>query len=87
MKRNYLDMNREMTTKDWVITQLLLLIPIVNIVLLLIWGFQSNENSKFLTRKRYSQALLIFFAIIIVLYAIVFLGILVFGLSVGAIGH
>ena len=87
MKRNYLDMNREMTTRDWVITQLLLLIPIVNIVFLLIWGFQSNENSKFLTRKRYSQALLIFFAIIIALYAIVFLGILVFGLSVGAIGH
>jgi len=55
-------MQQQMSVKDWLSTLLLLMIPIVNIVLLFIWGF-SREN----IRKNYARAMLIVFGIVITL--------------------
>jgi uncharacterized protein YacL len=52
-----------MKLKDWIITNLLMLIPVANIVLMFMWAFGSNVNPS---KKTYFQATLIWFAIGIV---------------------
>ena len=57
-----------MTVKGWLGTLLLLCIPVVNIVLLFVWGFGSgNEN-----RRNYAKASLIMIGIALILYIILF---------------
>ncbi|VDG98851.1 Uncharacterised protein [Lysinibacillus sphaericus] len=53
-------MNNQMTVKDWIVTLLILAIPIVNIIFLLIWAFGKEDS-----RKNYSRAALIVYSIII----------------------
>jgi len=53
-----------MTLGNWVVTMLLLLIPIANIVLMFVWAFGSNTNPS---KKTYFQATLIFAAIGIII--------------------
>jgi len=53
-----------MTLGNWIVTMLLLLIPIANIVLMFVWAFGSNTNPS---KKTYFQATLIFAAIGLVL--------------------
>ena len=57
-----------MTLKDWIITDLLLLIPIANLVLVFVWAFGSDVNRS---KKTYFQAQLIFVAIILGIYIII----------------
>ena len=54
-----------MTVGDWLITMLILIIPIVNIVMLFIWGFCNPDP-----RRNYARASLIWMAIGIVLMLI-----------------
>ena len=68
--------NQAMTLKDWIITYLLLLIPVANIVLMFIWAFGKDTNPS---KKTYFQAQLIILAVLLVLY------ILFFGAIIGAI--
>ena len=49
--------NQPMTLKDWVLTYLLLLIPIANIVLMFVWAFGKDVNKS---KKTLFQAQLIF---------------------------
>ncbi len=56
-----------MSLGDWIVTLLLMCIPIANIVLLFVWGFSSNVNTN---KKNYSRAMLIFMAIGFVLWII-----------------
>lgn len=49
-----------MTVGDWIITSLLLAIPIANIVLLFVWAFDSGTNPN---KKNFARAALIFAAI------------------------
>lgn len=72
---NHDEYSKPMTIKDWLITYLLMLIPIANIVLVFIWAFGSNVNKS---KKTYFQASLIMMGIVILLY-IVF-GIIIFSL-------
>jgi len=53
-----------MTFGDWVVTLLLLMIPVVNLVLLFVWAFSSETN---LNKKNFAKAQLIFMAVGIVL--------------------
>lgn len=56
-----------MSVKDWLITYLIMIIPIANIVFLFIWAFgSSNENPN---KVNWAKASLIWMAIGIVLYA------------------
>ncbi|MET0959853.1 MAG: hypothetical protein ABWX58_05960 [Psychrobacillus psychrotolerans] len=63
--------SNEMSVGDWLITMLILIIPIVNIVMLFIWGFGNPDP-----RRNYARASLIWMAIGIVLmlifYGVVF---------------
>ena len=43
---NYDEYSKPMTIKDWIITNLLMLIPIANIVLVFVWAFGSNVNKS-----------------------------------------
>ena len=53
-----------MKLKDWLLTQLVLLVPILNIVLIFKWAFGKDVNPS---KKTYFQASLIWTAIAIVL--------------------
>ncbi|WP_391118907.1 hypothetical protein [Psychrobacillus sp. L3] len=52
----------EMSVGDWLITMLIMIIPIVNIVMLFVWGFGNADP-----RRNYARASLIWMAISIVL--------------------
>ncbi|MEC0230582.1 hypothetical protein [Paenibacillus alba] len=56
-----------LSVKDWMITILLLAIPIVNIVMLFVWAFSGGVNP---TKANYAKASLIWAVIGIVLYII-----------------
>ncbi|WP_246096844.1 hypothetical protein [Psychrobacillus soli] len=60
----------EMSVGEWLITMLIMIIPIVNIVMLFVWGFGSPDK-----RRNYARASLIWMAISIVLI-IIFYGVI-----------
>lgn len=62
------------SVKEWLITNLIMMIPLVNIVMMLVWAFGSNTNPN---KANYFKAGLILFAIVMVIYlvlAVVFFG-------------
>lgn len=62
------------SVKEWLITNLILMIPLVNIVMMLVWAFSSNTNPN---KANYFKAALILFAIVMAIYlvlAVVFFG-------------
>ena len=62
------------SVKEWLITNLILMIPMVNLVMMLVWAFSSNTNPN---KANYFKAALILFAIVMVIYlvlAVVFFG-------------
>ena len=65
-----------MTTKEWLITLILLSIPLVNIVLFIIWAFSNTGN---LNRRNYCRAGLILLAVFLAIYVIVLILIMTVG--------
>lgn len=61
------DYAKVMTVGDWIVTSILMAIPIVNIIMLIVWISSANENPN---RKNWAIATLIFMGIAIVLYVI-----------------
>ena len=62
------------SVKEWLLTNLILMIPLVNIVMMLVWAFGSNTNPN---KANYFKATLILFAILMAIYlvlAVVFFG-------------
>lgn len=62
------------SVKEWLLTNLILMIPLVNIVMMLVWAFSSNTNPN---KANYFKAALILFAIVMAIYlvlAVVFFG-------------
>ncbi len=53
--------SRPMSVKDWVLTLIILALPLVNLVMLLVWAFGSNGN---INRKNYCLASLLVFAVV-----------------------
>lgn len=62
------------SVKEWLITNLILMIPLVNIVMMLVWAFGSNTNPN---KANYFKAALILFAIVMVIYLV--LAVVIFG--------
>ncbi len=61
---------RPLTVGEWMLTLLVLAIPLVNIVMYLYWAFASTGN---LNRRRFCQASLLWFLILVgfgILFAI-----------------
>lgn len=54
-------------TTDWIITFIILMIPIVNIIMLFVWAFGSGTEPS---KANFAKASLVFFAISIALYLI-----------------
>lgn len=61
----------EMSVGEWLISMLIMIIPIVNIVMLFIWGFGSPDP-----RRNYARASLIWMAICIGV-AVLFYGVVI----------
>lgn len=62
------------SVKEWLITNLILMIPMINLVMIFVWAFSSNTNPN---KANYFKAALILFAIVMAIYlvlAVVFLG-------------
>ena len=62
-----------MSVKDWLLTLLIIAIPVVGIVMLFVYAFGNNEN---LNRQNWAKAQLIVLAIV---FALVMLCLIVFG--------
>jgi hypothetical protein len=52
---------------DWILTLIILAIPIVNIVMLFVWGFSSGTNPS---KQNYCRAALIMTAVLVVLWVL-----------------
>ena len=58
-----------MTIGEWMVTLLILCIPCVNIIMMFVWAFGGSSKKS---KSNYFKASLIFTAIVLVLYFIVF---------------
>ncbi|WP_129595346.1 DUF4339 domain-containing protein [Seramator thermalis] len=67
-----------MKVKDWIITYLIMLVPVVNIVFLFIWAFSEGNHNP--NKVSWAKASLLWSAIILVLYFILFFVVLGAGL-------
>jgi hypothetical protein len=54
---------------EWMVTMLITAIPLVNIIMLFVWGFGSNTNPS---KANWAKAALIWMVIAVVLYFLVF---------------
>ena len=62
------------SVKEWLLTNLILMIPLVNIVMTIVWAFGSNTNPN---KANYFKAALILFAIVMAIYLV--LAVVIFG--------
>jgi len=67
-----------MAVKDWIITMIIMIIPVVNIIMLIVWATSQNDNPN---RKNWALAQLIFMAIGVVLYLLIF--VMIIGIFAG----
>ena len=66
---------KPVTVGDWIITYLLMSIPLVNIILMFVWAFGSNTPAS---KANWAKAMLIIMLFGIILYAAIFV---IFGLG------
>lgn len=69
-------MENQLNVKEWVLTLLLLAIPIVNIIFLILWSFKGNN-----LRRNYARATLIVTSIIIGIALIIGMAVTIIDLS------
>ena len=73
-----MDINNEqapaMSVKDWIITMLITMIPLVGFVMLFVWGFSDSANPN---KSNWAKASLIMVLILTGLYVV--FGVLIFG--------
>lgn len=62
------NMEEPMSVKEWLITDLLMLIPCVNLILVFVWAFSSSEKKS---KSNYFKANLIFAGCILAFYLII----------------
>ena len=69
-----------MSVKDWVITLIVLVIPLVNIIMLFVWAFGDGTVK---TKSNFAKAQLIMYLISIALIFLFFMLMISFGLFAG----
>lgn len=74
------EVEKVVSVQKWIITLLIMMIPLVNIICLIVWAFSNNENKN---RSNWAKAQLLIFLISIVLAIFFFMifGIAMLGLS------
>jgi len=60
------------TLGDWLITLLIAAIPLVGFIMLFVWAFGGNTN---INKANWAKATLIWIAVVVSLYLLVFIGI------------
>lgn len=70
-----------MKTSEWVVTFLITAIPLVGLIMLFVWGFGSGANPN---KANWAKAALLIYAIMIVLYILLFVILGVAGAASGA---
>ena len=60
--------------KEWLLTNLILMIPLVNLMMIFVWAFGPNTNPN---KANYFKAALILFAILMAIYLV--LAVVIFG--------
>lgn len=70
-----------MTVKQWLITYLIMLIPFVGLIFLFIWAFGSKSENP--SKIAWAKASLIWMAIVLVLYIVLFIA---FGAMIMSMG-
>ena len=60
--------NKIITTSEWIITKLIMFIPIVNIVMLIIWAFSQKTN---INKSNWAKANLIIMIFRVMFYFII----------------
>jgi hypothetical protein len=68
----------QMSIGNWIITFILLAIPLVNFIMLLIWAFDATSE-----RRNFARAYLIIFGIVLVLWILIVILMLILGASSG----
>jgi len=66
---------RPITVGDWFLTILISAIPIINIIMLFVWGFGSSTHPS---KANWAKAMLIWLVIAILFYFLIFVAILDF---------
>lgn len=61
--------NADTSVTDWLITFLVMIIPVVNLVMLFVWAFSGNGSQP--SRSNWAKAALIWALIVVGLYALV----------------
>ena len=69
-----------MTIGDWIVTSIVLAIPLVNLIMAFVWGFGSNTNPN---KANYCKAWLIVIAIFVALYILLFVFVIGAGAAAG----
>ncbi len=73
-----MELQKEVSFGEWFLTLFLMAIPIVNLVLLFVWGFGSNTK---VSKANWAKASLAWIAIMVVFYLIVFVILLGIGIN------
>lgn len=73
-----------MSVKDWVITLIVLMIPLVNVIMLFVWAFGDGTVK---TKSNFAKARLIIFLISIALVFLFVMLIVSFGLFAGVMDN
>lgn len=72
------NMEEPMSVKEWLITDLLMLIPCVNFILVFVWAFSSSEKKS---KSNYFKANLIFAGCILAFYLIIVIILVAMGVA------
>lgn len=72
----------DMSVKDWMITLLIMFIPLVNIIMLFVWAFGGDVAKP--SRSNWAKASLIWALIVTAIYFIIF--VMIFGAAFASAG-
>jgi len=73
--------NRVMSVGDWMITLLVLALPLINIIMYIVWALDAGGNAN---RRNFCRASLLWFVIMLGISIAIFIVMLVIGAAFGA---
>jgi hypothetical protein len=69
--KNYIDRQEAITLKEWIVSYLLLSIPVVGVIFAIYWAF--SDQTK-ISKQTWAQCILIFYAFFILLFVVLEFG-------------
>ena len=78
---DYQEDSRVMTVGEWMITLLVLALPIINVIMYIVWALDTSGNAN---RRNFCRASLLWFVIMLVISILIFIVMAMLGLLFGA---